>query len=219
MRTRVALLLAVLTLLSGGYFSGAAEHVSDQEKLRALLGESGAWGPLLFVFLFAVLEGLGAPGFLFILAATFVWPYWPAFALSFVGAVGASVVGFVFARYLGRDLLQRYLPARARRYDEQLGERGFQAVVVVRLLFFIAPWAHWMLGLSRVRFLPFLVGTVVGLLPGMLVWTYAGDRGLDWMAEQEIEVLAGVGIGVAAVLALASWRRRRQRLPVVASLD
>jgi uncharacterized membrane protein YdjX (TVP38/TMEM64 family) len=129
------------------------------------------------------------------------------------------VVGFLVARHLGRDVLEKHLPARARRYDDQLAERGFQAVVLVRLLFFIAPWAHWMLGLSRVRFLSFLAGTVLGLLPGMLAATYAGSHGLDWLMQQQIEVVAGTAIFVAVVIGVAAWWRRRQRLPALASAD
>jgi uncharacterized membrane protein YdjX (TVP38/TMEM64 family) len=219
MRKRLALLVAVLALLGGAYGSGSLDSLSSPAEAGALLGESGAWGPIVFVLLFAFLEGLGAPGFLFILAATRVWPFWEAFTLLLIGAVGAAVVGFVAARNLGRDLVERYLPARARRYDEKLAERAFPAVVVVRLLFFIAPWAHWMLGLSRVRFLPFLAGTIVGLLPGMLVATYAGGRGLDWLMEQQLEAVAAVAVAVVALVAVGSWWRRRQRLPAVASLD
>lgn len=219
MRTRILLLLALLALIAGAYFGGVFEQVSDPAKLRALLTESGAWGPIVFVCLFAVLEGLGAPGFLFILAATRAWPFGQAFFLMLLGAVGAAVVGFLVARYLGRDLVERYLPARARRYDEQLAERGFRAVLVVRLLFFIAPWSHWMLGLSRVRFLPFVGATTVGLVPGMLAATYAGGHGLDWLMQQEIEVIAGtVTFAVAAVGGIIWWRRR-QRLPDLASVD
>jgi uncharacterized membrane protein YdjX (TVP38/TMEM64 family) len=135
------------------------------------------------------------------------------------GAVGAAVVGFVAARYFGRDILEKYLPARARRYDERLAERAFQAVFVVRILFFIAPWSHWMLGLSRVRFLPYLAGTILGLLPGMLAATYAGTEGLDWLMRQEIEVIVGTAIFFAAVIGAAAWWRRRQRLPELAGAD
>lgn len=208
---RLALMLVVVALVVGAYFGGVLDRVSEPEKLRALLTESGVWGPIVFVCLFTFLEGLGAPGFLFILTAVLIWPFWPAFLLSLAGAVGAGVFGFLVARYLGRDILERYLPARVRRYDEQLAERGFQTVVLVRLFFFIAPWAHWMLGLSRVRFAPFLAGTVFGLIPGMMAAIYAGREGFDWLMKQEIEVVAGTAMFVAAVIGIRLWWRRKQR--------
>lgn len=216
---RFAVLAAVVTVLAGAYLAGVFDQVSDPQRLRALLAESGAWGPVVFVGLFAVLEGLGAPGILFILTAALVWPFWQAFLLSLAGAVGAGVVGFVVARCLGRDVLERHLPARVRRYDDQLAARGFQTVVVVRLLFFIAPWAHWMLGLSRVRFLPFLGGTLLGLIPGMLAATYAGREGLEWLMKQELEVVAGTAVFVAAVVAARIWWRRRVRRPALADAE
>jgi uncharacterized membrane protein YdjX (TVP38/TMEM64 family) len=74
-----------------------------------------------------------------------------------------------------------------------------------------------MLGLSRVRFVPFLIGTIVGLLPGMLAATYAGGHGLDWLMRQEIEVIAGTVTFVLAAVGGIIWWRRRQRLPELAS--
>lgn len=210
---RLVVLVAVLALGVGAYASGVVDHVSDQQKLRALLTESGAWGPIIFVGLFALLEGLGAPGLLFILAASFAWPLSLAFPLSLAGAVGAAVVGFVVARYLGRDVLEKYLPERLRRYDDQLAERGFQTVFLIRLFFFIAPWAHWMLGLSRVRFLPFLAGTTLGLIPGMLAATWAGGEGLGWLMEQELEVVIGSAIFVTIAVGFGIWWRRGEPRP------
>jgi uncharacterized membrane protein YdjX (TVP38/TMEM64 family) len=209
---RVGLLLVAVALLAWAYHLGAFDRISDQEKLRSLLTESGAWGPVVFVLLFSVLEGPGVPiGVLFILTAALVWPFWEAFFLSLAGGVGAGVVGFAVARSLGRDVLERHLPARVRRYDEQLAVRGFQTVLIVRLLFFIAPWAHWMLGLSRVRFLPFLAGTIIGLAPMMFALTYAGQEGFEWLMRQEIEVVVGTIVFIGAVAAARFWWRRRKR--------
>lgn len=216
---RIALLAAVLALIVGAYIAGVADHVSDPQKLRALLTESGVWGPILFVCLFTVLEGLGAPGFLFVITAALVWPFWLAVLLSLAGAVGAAVFGFTVARYLAREIVETYLPARARRYDDQLAARGFQTVVIVRVLFFIAPWAHWMLGLSRVRFLPFLAGTIVGLLPGMLATVYAGREGFDWLVAQEIEVIVGAAVFLAAAFAVHVWWRRRDQGPALTDTE
>lgn len=215
---RLIFLVAIMAPIAGLYFSGLVADLTDERQLLALLTESGFWGPAVFVFLFAVLEGLGAPGFVFIVTASLVWPFWQASLLALAGAVGAAVVGFTFARYLARDLIEAWLPARVRRFDERLSANGFLTVLMIRLVFFIAPWAHWALGLSRVRFLPFVAGTALGLIPGTLASIYLGREGFEWLMGQEVEVIVGTVV-FFAVVGAASWWWRRSRKPALANAD
>jgi uncharacterized iron-regulated membrane protein len=51
----------------------------------------------------------------------------------------------------------------------------------------------------------------------MLLATYAGGHGLDWLMRQEIEVIAGTAMFVVALIGGIIWWRRRQRVPELAS--
>jgi uncharacterized membrane protein YdjX (TVP38/TMEM64 family) len=215
---RLVFFIAVVTLIGGLYLSGLIDDFTDERQLRALLTESGIWGPLVFVALFAVLEGLGAPGFVFLVTASLIWPFWQASLLALAGAVSASIIGFTFARYVARDLIEAWLPPSVRRFDERLAANGFVTVLTIRLVFFIAPWAHWALGLSRVRFVPFVAGTALGLIPGTLVTIYLGREGFEWLMAQEVEVITGTAVFIAAVIG-ARWWWRRSRRAVLANLD
>jgi uncharacterized membrane protein YdjX (TVP38/TMEM64 family) len=215
---RLVFLVAITTFVGGLYFSGSIDNFTDEQQLRALLTQTGIWGPVVFVALFAVLEGLGAPGFVFLVTASLIWPFWQASLLALAGAVSASIIGFTFARYVARDLVEAWLPPSVRRFDERLAANGFVTVLMIRLVFFIAPWAHWALGLSRVRFVPFVAGTALGLIPGTLVTIYLGREGFEWLMAQEVEVITGTAVFIAAGLG-ARWWWRRSRRPVLANLD
>jgi uncharacterized membrane protein YdjX (TVP38/TMEM64 family) len=204
-----AVLATVVALFTAAYFAGFLEILGDRERLGALLDELGPLGALLYVSAFACFEPFFVPGFLFVLAAATVWPFWTVYGLSLLGAVGAGIVGFGFARFLARDWVATRIPQRFRGYDEQLaGPRGLQAVVVVRLIFFLAPPAHWVLGLSQVRFTPFVFGTALGFAPTMalLCWlcVYLGE----WILTQPIAVwFVAFGLVVAAIATLRLRRR------------
>ena len=207
-RVAIALLLLLGGALAYAWTAGVLEGL-DRERVTQLLRNAGPWGPIGLVLAFALLEPFGVPGALFAIPASWVWPFPLAFALSWLGAVGAGVVGFVFARSIARDFVERKIPARFRRFDERLETRGFVTVVIVRLVFFLAPPAHWVLGVSRVRFTPFVLGTAVGFLPGMAALVLFGEGLLRaWAA-------APPGLGAAVGLALAIWilwRRRASRV-------
>lgn len=205
---RALVLVGVAGILIAAYAGGAFELLTDQERIGALLTESGAWGPILYVVAFALLEPFGVPGLLFVVPASLVWPLWWAGLLSWIGAVLAGVVGFAFARWIGKDWVEQHLTPRLRSYDEHLAERGLQTVIVVRLLFFLAPPAHWALGLSKVRVAPFVLGSAIGFIPGIAVITLAGRGLFSFLSDQPRGLWLVVGIGIALAIYLRNRNRR-----------
>jgi len=149
MRNRLILLALILGIVALAYYSGLFQYLAP-DRLRELLTEAGPWGPILVVTMFTVLEPFGTPGAIFMVAAATVWPFWTAFAINWIGASGAGMFGFTFARYLGRDWVEDRMPERLRKWDERLSERGLPVVIAFRLMFFLNPASHWALGLSRV---------------------------------------------------------------------
>ena len=206
MVARLVVLAAVVALVGAAWWGGWLDRL-DAEWFRSLLTESGPWGPVLYVASFALLEPLGAPGILFIIPASFVWPLAVAFALSWMASVCAGIVGFSFARWIARDFVQRHLPERFHRFDRQLAERALWTVIVVRLVFFLAPPAHWVLGVSRVPFGTFVLGTAIGFAPGVALMTVAGPGLVEFWNSVE---RPGLWIGLA-VLVFALGRRAIRR--------
>lgn len=155
----------------------------NPELAGAYLESLGLWGPALFVAAFALANGLGSPGFLFVLPAVAVWPTPVALGLVWLGAIGAGCVGFAFARTIGRDWVAAHLPNNLQHLDGRIAEKGVQTVVFVRLTLFLLSASHWALGLTAIRPRAFLVGSIVGFLPPVVLWTVLG--GDVWNALQE----------------------------------
>lgn len=174
----------------------------DAEAIGQLLERAGIWGPVLFIVLFG-LEGFGVPGAVFMAVAIVIWPPLVALLYNTLGALCAALVGFGYARWMGRDWVAERLPARVRRYEARIEERGLVAVILVRLVFFIAPPAHWVLGVSSVRFRDYVLGTALGNLPWLVAVSYGGGHAMRWLAEQPKETWMAVG---GAIALAASWR-------------
>ncbi len=205
---RLGLVLILVLAGVGAVALGGLERLQPDALAEALRAR-GAAGPALFVLLFAGLQALGAPGILFLVTSSALWPE-SALFLNWAGAVGAGVVGFVFARWIARDWASAHLPARARRFDARLAESGWRSVIWVRLVLFLFTPSHWALGLSAVSFRDMLLGSVIGFLPGTLFYTFVGVNAFRWLAEQPREVWLGLA-GATAVLLLGWQLLRRQR--------
>jgi uncharacterized membrane protein YdjX (TVP38/TMEM64 family) len=207
MRTRLILLVAILAIVASGYYSDLYLYLAP-DRLRVLMTDAGAWGPLFIIVLFSILEPFGTPGAIFLLTAATLWPFWLAFFVNWAGATGAGMVGFGFARYFARDWVEDRMPERLRAWDERLSKKGLPAVILFRLLFFLNPASHWALGLSRVAAPTALLGTIIGFGPAIALWTYFGAEILVWFEAQSLGMWAAV---IGAIIAFVVFRKMRKR--------
>lgn len=207
MRNRLILLIVIAGIAALGYFGGLFQYLAP-DRLRELLAETGAWGPALVVVMFTLLEPFGTPGAIFILAAATLWPFWLAFIVNWLGATGAGMLGFTFARYVGRDWVESRMPQRLRKWDDRLSENGVPIVILFRLVFFLNPASHWALGLSRVPFWTAVVGTAIGFAPAIALWTYFGAEILEWFTDQSAGTWIAVAVVIVAFIAFRSYRAR-----------
>ena len=152
----------------------------DAQTIETWLEGKGIWGPLLFIAIFAVLQALFVSAHIFIMAANAVWLPGAAIFYSWVGAMGSGLISFVFARFVAREWVQQQLPDKIKEYDSKLEKSGFLTVLILRTFLFTSPPLQLGLGVSRVKFLPFLAGTALGNLPPILLSTFAASTILEW---------------------------------------
>lgn len=203
---RVALVVVVLAALAVSHRFGLFAHFADPSRAKQTLLELGPWGYAAFVAAYALLQPFGVPGTVFIVVAPLVWPWPTAFALSMVGTMAASVVGFSFARFVARDWVAARIPERFRRYDEAIARRAFATVFVLRFVFWMPPLLHAFFGVSKVRFWTHFVASFAGYLVPLLLVSYFGQRLYDalrdappsvWLGALAVVAAIAVGVGVA----------------------
>ncbi|MCY1022528.1 TVP38/TMEM64 family protein [Pyxidicoccus sp. MSG2] len=203
----------VLIVLAAAWHSGVFARVGEPRALAEALVEMGAWGYLAFIIAYAVLQPFGVPGTIFIVAAPLIWPWQIAFALSMVGTMLASVVGFSFARFVARDWVSARIPARLRKYDEALEQSAFETVVVLRLLLWMPQVLHSFFGVSKVGFWTHFWGSLVGYVPPLLLVSYLSASMFDASGRMQPAawpIMAGLLAASLVIAALArAWARRR----------
>jgi uncharacterized membrane protein YdjX (TVP38/TMEM64 family) len=190
-------------------------EVSDPRRLVQSLLAMGAWGYVAFIAAYTVLQPFGVPGTVFIVAAPLIWPWPTAFALSMVGTMLASVVGFVFARFIAREWVSARIPARLRKYDQALERHAFRTVFLLRLIFWMPQWLHSFLGVSKVRFWTHFWGSLLGYLPPLLLVSYLGAEIFDASGNMQPRAWPMLGGLLAASLLLVAILRRydKRRVP------
>ena len=104
--------------------------------------------------------------------------------------------------------METLLRGRLARLSRQIGDDGgLRAVLWIRLVPNLpADMQNFGLGLSRVSFGAFALGSVLGLMLWMLLWVSIGHTLTD--ASQLWKVFAAL-MGLALLWALHRWYRRR----------
>lgn len=207
---KLAAVVAVLAALVLVYQLGIFQQFGEPARMKQALVGLGPWGYLAFVAAYAALQPFGVPGTAFILAAPLIWPWPVAFGLSLTGTMAASVVGFLFARFLARDWVAARIPARFHRYDEALGQRAFTTVFLLRLVFWMPPPLHAFFGVSKVGFATHFWGSLAGYALPLLLVSLFGERLFDALVAAPRDLWIGVGVGAAAT-GLGLWALHRRR--------
>src|SRR5262245_23375826 len=196
---KLGLVVLVAATLGLAYHFGVFERVSEPRRFVDALLAMGVWGYAAFILAYTVLQPFGVPGTVFVVAAPLIWPWPIAFALSMVGTLSASAVGFSFARFVARDWVTKIVPARFHAYDEALARRAFLTVFTLRLIFWMPPLLHAFFGISRVSFWTHFWGSAAGYVLPLLATSYFGPQVLDAMRSAPPSVWIGVAAAAAAI--------------------
>ncbi|HZO12948.1 MAG TPA: VTT domain-containing protein [Polyangiaceae bacterium] len=204
-------MLGVLVMLAVAHHLGLFHQFAEPARIKQTLLGWGGWGYLGFILAYAALQPFGLPGTVFVFAAPLIWPWPIAFALSMVGTMAASVVGFSFARFVARDWVAAKIPARFRKYDEALERRAFATVFLLRLVFWMPPPLHAFFGVSKVRFSTHFFASLAGYALPLFLVSFFGQKMFDIFMERPATAWIGPALAVIAV-AIWWWVGRRRRL-------
>lgn len=207
--------LVVIAVLSVAHRLGVLAMFAEPGRIKETLVGLGAVGGLVYVGAFTVLQPFGIPGTVFIVAAPLVWPWPVAFALSMVATMAASVVGFSFARYVGRDFFREKVFARFARYEEALENRAFATVFLLRFVFWMPQWLHVLFGVSSVRFSTHFWASLAGYALPIFLMSYFGRALFEALRTLPPSSWLVIGVAAAAlILAVHVLRKRRPKSAV-----
>ena len=138
------------------------------------------WGALLFIVAHVVATVVGLPGTLLVVLGGGVFGLVWGTVWSVVGATLGAIAAFYLARYLMRDWIERRFAqsSRFQKLNRTIGNNSFTCVLVTRLAP-ISPFSvvNFLFGLTKVPLRPYAVGTLLGIVPGTLLYTWLGITG------------------------------------------
>jgi uncharacterized membrane protein YdjX (TVP38/TMEM64 family) len=151
---------------AGGYLPIFAEWVEGL----------GLLGPIVFILGYAIAVVAFVPGSVLTLAAGAIFGLAEGTLYVMLAATLGSVLAFLIARHGARAAIERRIAGDERfaAIDRAIGAEGLKIVFLLRLSpVFPFNLLNYSLGLTRVRLIDYFVASI-GMLPGTLLYVYAG---------------------------------------------
>jgi uncharacterized membrane protein YdjX (TVP38/TMEM64 family)/phosphatidylserine/phosphatidylglycerophosphate/cardiolipin synthase-like enzyme len=185
-----------------------------QEWLAGIAEMPGA--PLIVLAAFIIGGLLVFPVLLLIAATAATFGPWLGFALAGTGAIASAIVTYGVGAAIGRQAMENVLGPRLNRVRRAIVQRGVLAVAAIRLVP-IAPFTvvNLVAGASKIRFVDYLVGTVIGMAPGLILMSALGYQIWSIIAQPTtmnillfiLAVLAWLAVSMGCQALLLRWRR------------
>ncbi len=149
---------------------------ANREEIAAFYETHRAAAVIAFMAIYVVQAALSLPGAAILsLAAGALFGVVMGTVYANIAATMGAVLAFLATRYLFRDAVQRRLGGRLEKLNMELEARGLNYLLFLRLVpvfpFFLINLAA---GLTRLPLRTFVVGTVLGIIPGGFVYCNAG---------------------------------------------
>ncbi len=174
----ITLLILVITYFA--FFRGLTPEI-----LRNYIGGFGYLAPFIYILCFTILPIAFFPVPILALAAGLLFGFLPGTIYTLIGAVLNSAIMFLMAKVLAKDavtnLLQRKLPENWSSFLFDLDEkRGFGIIFILRLIPAM-PYnlINYGAGLTSIKFSSYMLATILGILPGTLVFLNIGNQALN----------------------------------------
>jgi len=166
----------------------------------------GFWGPVVFALVYVVATVLMVPGSALTLAAgTLFGVAFGTVVVSFASTAGAAAA-FLVGRFLACDAIAAKIegkPAFAS-LDRALAKEGWKIVGLTRLSpVFPFTLLNYAFGLTQVRFVPYVLASWIGMLPGTVLFVYMGSLARAGAQAEQMTVWQWVGYAVGLVATVA----------------
>jgi phospholipase D1/2 len=212
--------IIALAALAAAWRWGPLASLIDEGALEQAAEwiRSSSLAPLWILLAYVTASLAAIPITLLIVATALVFGPFTSFAYALTGSLAGAAVGFAVGRAVGRRAVRAVAGRRLNHLSRHLARRGLLAIVAVRVLP-VAPFTvvNLVAGASYIHPRDFMLGTLIGMAPGLVAVTLFSDRLFSVLHDPSplaISTLVGVITLIAAgAIAAHRWLGQRTATP------
>ena len=177
---RLIRMLLVTGLIAGVSLAIVYRDHFDSVALEAWVNDAGVLAPIVFILIYTLATILFLPGSVITLAGGALFGPVLGTLLNMIGATLGAAFAFLISRYLASDWIADKAGGRVKQLINGVEGEGWRFVAFARLVpLFPFNLLNYALGLTKIRFLHYLIASYVFMLPGAFAYTYLGYAGRE----------------------------------------
>lgn len=146
-------------------------------EIKEFIQAKGPMAPIIYVILLSSLPLLLFPDSVIVIAGGMVFGLMGGVLLTSLGSLIGATIAFFLSRELGQGFVKKLVKKDLVIFDKNDSKKGFFLILILRLIpLFPFKIVSYSAGLSDVRFKDFAIATMLGALPGVVVYTNLGDK-------------------------------------------
>lgn len=207
------ILAAFIALALAWRYTPLSEYATpDQLLLWAEEVRQLPFSPLLVVACFIVGGFVMFPVTLLIILTASIFSPPAAFALSITGCVTSALSVYFVGDMLGKEPVRKLTGSKINTISRQIGKHGLSSIVVTRIVP-VAPYSviNLVAGASHISLPTFILGTVLGMAPGIIAMTLFGGQLIAALRDPGPGTIAILVTILCLILGIGIFLKRRLR--------
>jgi phospholipase D1/2 len=211
--------IVIASLALGWRLTSLHNYVSFEWLSRTIeMVQGEPIAPLVVVALFLVGGLVLIPVTILIAATSAALGPWLGLASATVGALSSASMVYAIGRMMGMEPVRSLLGKRFDRFTRTIKGNGIVSVVLIRMVP-VAPFSlvNLAAGATGILFSDFLIGTMLGMAPGLIAMTAFGSQLADLLARPSWSNIGILTASATAWIALSfaaqfvvTWLSRRR---------
>jgi len=132
---------------------------------------------LLYVVLYTIRPLVFFPALVLTIASGMVFGPGLGILLTVIGENASANLAFSISRWLGRDWVSAHEHGRILVWDAKIRNNAIVSVLVMRLIYLPFDAVNYGCGLTAMRHRDFFIGTLIGIMPGLVSFVLLGGSG------------------------------------------
>lgn len=169
-------------------------------RIERWIESLGPFAPVVYIVIYALRPLVFFPASILTLTGGVLFGAWFGTFYTVIGATLSACVGYFMAEKIGH-LWNRTAPLeRLQKVQKQMETNGFLSVLWFRLVPFLNfDVVSYAAGIARVKWLPFVSATIIGMLPGTIAYNFLGGS----LLEGDLRII-GAAIAVVIIFTAGS---------------
>ena len=203
------LVMLMLALAAAWRWTDLGSWLDPQALAQSLAGVlHGPWGPGLLSLAYLLGSLIAIPVTLLILLTALI--YGPALGAFYalLGSLLAAIATYGLGAYLGGPTVERLSGGSVHRLSERLARRGILTVIAVRIVP-VAPFTviNLFAGASRISLRDYLIGTTVGMMPGVAAMAAFSEGILALVQRADLKQFLVAALALVFIIGLTLLAR------------